>query len=99
MGVEKVNPLTVRNFNDTTQDVTTRFLDMCMMTGRGCGTAVSVFTKINTVLCNFQISWSNCVGVDSASVNLGRRNSIMTRVKQKVEYWYFMEYPYYLVHK
>ena len=53
VGVEKLNPLTVRIFDDTTREVTTPFLDMCTTTGCGCGTAVSIFTKIETSKCFF----------------------------------------------
>ena len=36
--------------------------------------------------------WHNCVGVgvDNTSVNLGKRNSIMTRVMQKHPAFFFM---------
>ena len=46
------------------------------------------------------IPWTNCVGtaVDNTSVNLGRRNSIMTRVLQQNPNVYFMGCPCHIVH-
>ena len=65
--------------------VSTELLDMCTTSGRNCGTAVSIFTKIDSILAKHNIPWSDCVGfgVDNTSVNVGIRNSIMTHVKQK----------------
>ncbi len=46
------------------------------------------------------ISWSNCVGVsvDNTSVNLGKRNSILTRVREKNPAVYFMGCPCHIIH-
>lgn len=46
------------------------------------------------------ISWDNCIGisVDNTSVNLGRRNSIFTRVKEANPDVYFMGCPCHIVH-
>ena len=68
--------------------------------GPQCGTAQSIFAKMDYVLQSNQIPWANCVGtgVDNTSVNLGRSNSIMTRVLQQNPATYFMGCPCHIVH-
>ena len=99
-GVEKLNPLTVRPLDMEIKQVSTQLLDMCTTSGRNCGTAASIFSKIDSIMAKHNIPWSNCVGfgVDNTSVNVGIRNSIMTDVKQKVSTCYFMGCPCHLVH-
>ena len=99
-GMEKLNPLTVKIFDDQKGQVTTHLLDMCTTTGRDCGTATAIFRKMDEVLCKLQIPWSNCVGfgVDNTSVNMGIHHSIMTHIKQQTDACYFMGCPCYLVH-
>ena len=99
-GIEKLNPLTVKIYDNTKRQVTTQLLDMCTTSGRTCGTADAIFSKINSVLSNYQIPWDNCIGfgVDNTSVNVGMRNSIMTRVKEKNSSCYFMGCPCHLIH-
>ena len=55
---------------------------------------------MDTVLEHCNISWDNCVGVsvDNTSVNLGKRNSIFTRVKEKNPAVYFMGCPCHILH-
>jgi hypothetical protein len=61
---------------------TTQFLDMCMSY---LSTAEGIFCKMKEVLDKHNIMWDNCVvvGLDNTSVNLGRRNSIKTRIESK----------------
>ena len=84
-GVEKLNPLTVKVFDITRQQVVTHSLDMCTTSGRDCGTSAAIFSKIDSVLTRYNIPWCNCVGfgVDNTSVNIGLRHSIMTYVTAK----------------
>ena len=67
-GVEKMNPLTVRIFNECNGSVHTQFLDMCMTSQ---ATAEGIFPMMDKALEKHQISWNNCVGlaVDNTSVN------------------------------
>ena len=69
-------------------------------TGENSGTAECIFSKMNEVLEGCGVSWDNCVGVgvDNTSVNLGKRNSIMTRVLQKNSSIYFMGCPCHIIH-
>ena len=79
-GLQKMNPLTVRIF--TNDGILTQLLDMCMTRG---ASAADIFSKMDETLQQNAIPWENCVsvGLDNTSVNLGRRNSIMTRVHEK----------------
>ena len=61
-GLEKLNPLTVRIYDNSTKMVTTQLLDMCTTMGRDCGTASTIYSKINSVITHLNIPWSNCVG-------------------------------------
>ena len=99
-GVEKFNPLTVKMYDNSKRQVTTRLLDMCTTTGCDCGTATAIFTKIDSVLKKYHVQWSNCVGfgVDNTSVNVSIRHSIMTHVKKQNDACYFMECPCHLAH-
>ena len=99
-GLEKMNPLTVKIFDVNTGRVESRFLDMCATMGTDSATAASIFQKIDDVLSLYGISWRKRVGfgVDNTNVNLGSRNSIMTRVKQRSPSCYFMGCPCHLIH-
>ena len=92
IALKKLNPLTVKLYDASCRQVATRLLD--------CGTATTIFNKIDLVLSTHSIPWSNCVGfgVDNTSVNVGLRHSIMTQVKSKNNECYFMGCPCHLVH-
>ena len=94
-GLNKMNPLSVRIFDISRGKVDTSFLDMCTTCAVAAATAEAIFGKRNEVLESHKIPWSNCVGVgvDNTSVNIGRRNSIMTRVHQ-VNPSYGLSMPY-----
>lgn len=68
--------------------------------GTDCGTASNIFAKMEETLQKHHISWEHCIGMstDNTSVNLGIRNSIMTRVKEKNPAVYFMGCPCHIVH-
>ena len=74
-----MNPLTVRLFNTDHGIVTTQFLDMCLSSS---STAEGIFLKIEA-LSKYGIPWINCVGIslDNTSVDMGCRNSIITRIQ------------------
>jgi len=60
-----------------------RFLDIC---SSSCSTAESIFSELHETLTKHNIDWQRCVGflVDNTNVNLGKKNSIMTRVLAKI---------------
>lgn len=99
-GLEKINPLTVRTFDENHSKVIMRFLDMCITTGKEAASAEVIFDKINNVLQIHNIPWVNCigVGVDNTSVNIGRHNSIMTRIHGMNPSVYFMGCPCHITH-
>ena len=55
---------------------------MCLTKGKEAGTASIIYESIKEVIQRLTIPWSYCVvfSVDNASANVGRCNSIMTRV-------------------
>lgn len=93
----KMNPLTVRIFDVNLGKVKTCLLDMCISKG---GTAGELFSSIDNCMSSFRISWSNwvAVGVDNTSVNMGKKNSLMTRVQQQNRSTYFNGCPCHIVH-
>ena len=68
--------------------------------GPQAGTAATIFAKMDEVLQSNAIPWAKYVGisVDNTSVNLGRSNSIRTRVQQQNPNAYFMGFPCNIVH-
>ena len=96
-GVEKMNPLTVRIFDDQAGKVVQQFLDMCMSSS---STAEGLFIAMKEAFRKHNLQWTNCVGVsmDNTAVNMGKRNSIMTRVSCENPTVYVMGCPCHIVH-
>lgn len=71
-----------------------------MILGRDSATAATIFTKMDEVFQQNNLEWSNCIGVsvDNTSVNLGKNNSILTRVKERNPASYFMGCPCHILH-
>ena len=87
-GLKKMNPLTVQIYDVNLKRVKTSFLDMCLSSG---STAEMLLQGIDECLASHRIPWENCVAfsVDNTNVNLGKNNSILTRVKQQNPSVYF----------
>lgn len=96
-GLQKMNPLTVRYFDVNRGKVTSQLLDMCLTSA---STAESIYTKINDTMKLYDIDWGMCVafGVDNTNVNIGRRNSIRSRVHEENGNVYFVGCPCHMVH-
>ena len=81
-GIKKLNPVLIRLIDDNKGKVSAQLLDMgpCKE-----GTAEAVFNNIDSILRENKVDWKNCVavGLDKTAVNVGKRNSIMTRVLAK----------------
>ena len=77
-----MNPVLIRLFDDNKGKVPVQLLDM-----GACkeGTAEALFNNINSILRENRVDWENCVvvGLDNTAVNVGKKNSIMTRVLAK----------------
>lgn len=73
---------------------------MGITTGEGCGTAATIFSKMDSVLKGHSIPWQNCIAlsVDNASVNMGDRNSIKSRVMKENPSVFIIGCPCHLVH-
>ncbi|XP_063053561.1 zinc finger BED domain-containing protein 5-like [Engraulis encrasicolus] len=97
-GMEKMNPITIKTFGR--DGVVHRFLDMGVTEGEHCGTAETIFQKIDSVLKKHEIPWSNCISlsVDNAAVNLGGRNSIKTRALKENPAMFILGCPCHIVH-
>ena len=77
-----MNPVLTRLFDDNKGKVSVQLLDM-----GACkeGTAEALFNNINSILRENRVDWENCVvaGLGNTAVNVGKKNSIMTRVLAK----------------
>ena len=73
---------------------------MCLTKGKEAGMAAIIFESINEVIQRLTIPWSNCVAfsVDKASANVGRHNSIMTRVHSLNPSVSFVGCPCHIIH-
>ena len=94
---QKMNPVTVRIFDINQHKVACKFLDMCPSKE---STAAGIFSCIDLALQKHGIPWANCLGfgVDNTSVNVGKHNSIMTRVLSVNPGVYFMGCPCHMAH-
>ena len=99
-GLQKMNPVTVRLFDEASGCIRTKFLDMCLTTGTGSATAEKIFEALDGALQSRGIAWTNCVGlsVDNTSVNMGKHNSIRIRANQKNPNTYMMGCRCHIVH-
>ena len=94
---QKLVPLTVRVFDNDLGMVQSKFLSMCLCNQ---GTAATCFEKVEEVFISHNIPWPNCIAlsVDSASVNIGRYNSIKTRLEVKNPSVYTLGCPCHFIH-
>ena len=93
-----MNPLTVKIFKDG--NVKHLFLDMCSTSGQSCGTSETIFCKMDKVITKHNIPWENCIAlsVDDASVNMGVRNSLRSRITTKNPATYVLACPCHILH-
>ena len=96
-GLVKMNPLLVRVFDDEKGKMISQLLDMgtCKLS-----TTEALFGNMDKIISEAGVSWENCVavGVDNAGVNIGSRNSIMTRVRKQNSSMFTNGCPYHIVH-
>ena len=91
-----MNPVLIRLFDDNKGKVSVRLLDMGTCKE---GTAEALFNNINSILRENRVDWENCVavGLDTA-VNVGKKNSIMTRVLAKNKNIFINGCPCHIIH-
>ena len=99
-GLQKMNPTTVRIYDVDRNKVVTRFLDMCTST---TATAEGIYGALDSKLVQFlgcANPWSMCtsIGVDNTSVNIGIRDSLMTRILQCNPAIYFNGCACHIIH-
>lgn len=101
-GLEKMNPITVRIFDINKSQIVTEFLDMCLTKGPEAGMAEAIFNKIDECFSKHKIPWENCrpkgCSVDNTNVNVGKSNSIKSRILNKNPNVFFMGRPCHIVH-
>ena len=71
-------------FDNDTSIVAVRFLEMSLSSS---STAAAYFKKVESVFNNKSIPSHNCIAffVDNACVNVERRNSIKSRLEEKIQ--------------
>ena len=94
-GMEKMNPVTIRIYDQSSGKVVTQFLDICTSTS---STAEAIFNVMDGRLSELLEStnpWNMCtsVGVDNTSVNIGIRNSLKTRILKRNSAIFLMVVP------
>ena len=84
IGLEKMNPMTVKFFDINSRKIKHRFLDMCTTHG---GTAGEIFQKMNNVIVQNQINWNHCIdlSVGNTAVNMGITNGLEARFCTKMK--------------
>ena len=96
-GIKKLNPVLIRLFDDNKGKASVQLLDMgeCKE-----GTAEALFYNINSILRENRVDWENCVavGLNNTAVNVGKNNSIMTRVLAKNKNIFINGCPYHIIH-
>ena len=95
--IKKLNPVLIRLFDDNKGNVSAQLLDMgeCKE-----GTTEVLFNNINSILKENKVDWENCivVGLDNAAVNVGKKNSIITRVLAKNKNLFIDGCPCHIIH-
>ena len=96
-GLVKLNLILIRLFDNDLCYVHVQLLDMCCSKP---GTAEILFENIPSALRSNEIDWSNCVrlSLQNTSSNLGRRNSIKTRVQEVNNLIFINGCPCHIVH-
>lgn len=99
-GLEKMNPISIRVFDEERSKIVTKFLHMCPSTD---GRAEALFSNIDSKLSellSLSNPWGMCtaLGVDNTSVNIGVHNSLKSRVLQRNKAIYVNGCPCHIIH-
>ena len=95
--LKKLNPIVIRPFDNSKARVSSQLLEMGASKE---STAEALFNNLDNVLEINDISWQNCVAlsVDNTAVNIGKRNSIKTRVLKMNPNTFVNGCPCHLIH-
>ncbi|MCG8622687.1 MAG: hypothetical protein MJE68_11925 [Proteobacteria bacterium] len=99
-GLEKMNPMTIRIYDETNGKIVTKFLDMCTTASSTAEAIYSVMDAKLSDLLSCINPWAMCtsVGVDNTSVNIGICNSLKSRILQRNSAIYFNGCPCHVLH-
>ena len=91
--LNKMNPITVKLFDVNRSRVVTRFLDMGTTQDVNAATASAMPEATDKAMSKNTIPWCNCKAclVDNTSANLGKFNSIKTRIIEKIQTATFLD--------
>ena len=84
-GLKKMNVACTMIFDiNRSKTVEMSYFDMCSTTWEDASKASTLFTAINDAMKKRHVDWSNCVsiGVDNTNSNVGRHNSLSSRILQ-----------------
>ena len=99
-GLSKMNPVTVRVYDNAKRCVTQKFLDLCLTTGVDASKSGEIYSKVNEKVKENVIPWENCTafGVDNTNSNIGAKNSVKSRLTQVNPAVYFVGCPCHIIH-
>ena len=83
--LQKMYPVTVCTFDVNLNRITTKFFDMNLLEGTDASTTASMFDSVNSLFEPYNIQRDHYIGIglDSTNANIGERNSIKSRARQK----------------
>ena len=78
-------PVTVRIFDVNFNRIMKKFFDMNFVEGTDAPTAANMFDSVNSLFERYNIQWDHCMGIglDNTNANIGERDSIKSRARQK----------------
>ena len=84
-GLQKMFPVTVRIFDVNFNHMMKKFFDMNFLEGRGAPTAANMFDSMNNLFERYNVQWDHCIGIglDNTTANIGERNPVKSRARQK----------------
>lgn len=100
-GLKKMNIACTLLFDvNRSNKVEMKFFDMCSTSGEDASKASTLFDAIDGAMRKRDVDWSNCisVGVDNTNSNIGRHNSLLSRIGKCNENTYIAGCSCHLAH-
>ena len=85
-GIQQINAVCAHIFDvNRSNKMEIKFYDMCTTSGEDWSKAETLFNAIDSTFVKDDLSWTHCVsvGLDNTNGNMGNRNSVKSRVRQK----------------